>query len=121
MELAELKDQAESTGWRVELERHHTEMELQAAKAEDTEQRQERAELLRARARTSSSPGFLELFAGTARLALTIAALGLSWTEHWEIAEGPQYDVTDPHNLSRLFKLIALGAYWCIHMGSHSQ
>ena len=78
---------------------------------------QERAEHLALRQAKESGPGFLELFAGSAHLAMAVKALHLSWTEDWEVERGPQFDLLDTDNLARLFADIRGGAYWFVHLG----
>ena len=62
-------------------------------------------------------PGFVGLFPGSGRLALTTAAITSLWAEAWDVENGEQFDLTIDENLARLWRAVRAGLYWMVHMG----
>ena len=117
-ELDEIRPEARwaaQRAWTARMEKLYTDIEHDAA-GEGMEEEMEEPDCDR------SSPGFLELFSGGdseegGRLSSAVSETTGSWTERWDILNGPGFDLLDKHNLSGLLWRVRAGQFWMVHLG----
>ena len=102
-----------SQGWAVTAEEVHRRIEEESCReGEEEDLDEDRSAFERLR-----RPGFLELYAGSARLTQAIQGEILTWGEAWDVEEGEHFDLLKAGVVARLMLRIRRREFWFVHMG----